>query len=119
MLIMTAQREQGLGISSDLNAEAKILVNRMLKIQKPTDLAKKDPRQVNQFKIADDVKNFQLFNDDLSIQDHYATNSKGNHQILIKSFIPKAGVRNNAPISMFFHDGGFFFDSVLTYMQCR
>ena len=46
---MTAQREQGLGISSDLNAEAKILVNRMLKIQKPTDLAKKDPRQVNQF----------------------------------------------------------------------
>ena len=115
---MTAQSEQDLDISSDLNAEAKALMSRMLKIQKPTDLAKKDPRQVNQFKIADAVKNFQLFNvDDLSIQDHYATNSKDNHQILIKSFIPKAGVRSNAPITMFIHGGGFVFDSVLTYMQ--
>ena len=97
-----------------MSAESRLFVREFLKMAKQSDITKVDLKIVRNFRdqqARELISKFQFEN--LKISEASVLNE--GEEIKIVKFEPKEPTRNDTPITVFFHGGGFALGSTLTH----
>ena len=102
-----------------LDDESRSFIANLLRFMRPVDLTNPNIEHTRKLQRIACMAQRHIFedSDQINVTEFTVANTHDAHSIVVKSFVPKQ-LRDEAPVTVFFHGGGFVIGSTDTHFAC-